>query len=121
MSPAPEAPTCWELPVLPGGPEGLPGPVNTGVHGSVRRHPARCVPTPHPPSSPRGSAALAARPAAPARASLPGAGLFPEPPYAGLAGLFIRAAGARGFPKTPVTPSCCSARPGGASGGGRML
>lgn len=120
-SPAPEALTHWELPVLPGGPEGLPGPADAGAHGCAHRHPACCVPTPHPPSSLRGSTVLAARPAAPARASPPVTRLFPEPPYAGLSGLFIRAAGARGFPKIPVTLSYCSAHPDGASEGRRML
>lgn len=36
-SPAPEALTHWELPVLPGGPEGLPGPAYAGVHTDTRR------------------------------------------------------------------------------------
>lgn len=68
------------------------------VHKRVRS-PRRAA-HPHPPSSLQACMALAARAAAPARRSLPGSGLFPQPPYARFAGLnalFIGTAGARGF------------------------
>lgn len=100
------------------------GATSSGKH-NLHKCAHKCVRSPrraahpHPPSSLQACTALAARPAAPARHSLPGSGLLPQPPYAGFArlnALFIGTAGAGGLPKTPVTPSRCSAQLGRAGG-----
>lgn len=94
------------------GPEGLPGWGHTVCACAGTQC---CVLTPCPPSL--CGLALAAQAAAPARPSLLGPRLSPEPPYARLSALVLRAAGARGFPKMSVTLSWF--RTAGAGAGGK--